>query len=162
MTARMVYEDFEVDFVFDFEVPALDREDIIEFASRFDPQRFHLDEGEAVKTHFGGLVASGFQTQLLCFQPFCREILANSHAVGAPGIDKLKWLRPWHPGEALGGRVKLMRKRPSSRRRDRGYLEFLLEADVDEAPLFSMLWTVIMLTREGAGSHPRTHGDPSN
>lgn len=150
MATRKVFEDFEDGFVFEFAVPALGREDITEFARRFDPQRFHLDEGEAEKTHFGGLVASGFQTQLLCFQPFCREILANSHAVGAPGIDELKWLRPWYPGEALEGRVSLQRKRPSSRRRDRGYLEFLLEADVDEEPLFSMLWTVIMLTREGA------------
>ena len=105
------FEDFEDDFVFDFEVPALSKEEIIGFASDYDPQRFHLDESEAAKTHFGGLVSSGFQTQLMCFQPFCRQVLNNSYAVGAPGIEELKWLRPWYPGEALEGRVKLTGKR---------------------------------------------------
>ena len=143
------FEDFEDDFVFDFEVPALSKEEIIGFASDYDPQRFHLDESEAAKTHFGGLVSSGFQTQLMCFQPFCRQVLNNSYAVGAPGIEELKWLRPWYPGEALEGRVKLTGKRSSSSRNDRGYLAFYLEAGHGLSPVISMRWTVIILTREG-------------
>ena len=90
MESWKYFEDFEDGFVFDFEVPALTKEEIISFARNYDPQRFHLDAVEAEKTHFGGLVASGFQTQLLCFQPFCRQVLNSSFAIGAPGIDELK------------------------------------------------------------------------
>ena len=38
------------------------REDIIEFAKRFDPQPFHTDENAAKESIFGGLVASSLHT----------------------------------------------------------------------------------------------------
>ena len=145
--AKKYYEDFETDFKFEYLVTGLSAEEIKEFAARYDPQRFHLDEDEAAATHFGGLVASGFQTQLLCFVPFCREVLVDTHAVGAPGIDELKWLRPWYPGETLSVTVTLIGKRLSSKREDRGYLNFRLEAHQDGTPTLSMTWMVIMLTR---------------
>ena len=147
MAALKCFEDFEEGFIYEFKVPGLTESEIIDFARLYDPQRFHLDATEAKKTHFGGLVASGFQTQLVCFQPFCRDVLNHSYGVGAPGIDELKWIRPWYPGEDLQSSVKLLNKRSSSKRTDRGYLEFLLEASTDDKPVVSMRWTVIMLTR---------------
>jgi len=141
------FEDFYEGFRFEHEGPGLTAAEIKDFAARYDPQRFHLDEAEAAQTHFGGLVASGFQTQLLCFEPFCREVLANAAGVGSPGIDSLKWLRPWWAGEALSVSVTVAEKRASSNRADRGYLRFRLEAAVDGAPTLEMDWVVIMLTR---------------
>ena len=58
MESWKYFEDFEEGFVFDFEVPALTKEEITSFARNYDPQRFHLDAVEAEKTHFGGLVES--------------------------------------------------------------------------------------------------------
>lgn len=147
---KKCFEDFPEDFVFTSRIPGLTAGEIKEFASRYDPQRFHVDEEEAAQTHFGGLIASGFQTQMLCFGPFCREVLLQSWAVGAPGIDKLQWLRPWWPGEELKVKVTLLNKRQSGKRNDRGYLHFILEAAAGEEPVISMEWTVIMLTRAGA------------
>ena len=149
MDSWKCFEDFEDGFVFEFTVPGLNRDEIVGFARDYDPQRFHLSEEAAEKTHFGRLIASGFQTQLLCFQPFCRQVLNSAHAVGAPGIDELKWLRPWYPGEYLEGQVSLLSKRGSSSREDRGYLEFLLEASADGAPLLATRWIVVILTRAG-------------
>lgn len=140
------FEDFEDGYVFESTVPALTAGEIVEFATLYDPQRFHLDPEAASKTHFGGLVASGFQTQLLCFQPFCREVLLNAQAVGAPGIDSLKWLRPWYPGETLAVSVRLIDKRLSSKRQDRGYLQFQLQARCNAEPVLEMNWMIIMLT----------------
>jgi len=144
------FEDFAEGFCHEYRVPGLDAEQIKAFAALYDPQRFHLDEEAAAKTHFGGLVASGFQTQMLCFVPFCREVLNHSAAVGAPGLDSVRWLRPWYPGEDLDVRVQLAGRRPSSKRNDRGYLSFQLSADADGKPTLTMDWTVIMLTRESA------------
>jgi len=38
------------------------REEVIGFASKFDPQAFHLDDAAAAKTYFGRLSASGWHT----------------------------------------------------------------------------------------------------
>lgn len=144
------FEDFEEGSLHQYQVQGLTPDEIKSFAAQYDPQLFHLDEVAAEKTHFGGLVASGFQTQLLCFGPFCREVLLGTGAVGAPGIDKLQWLRPWYPGEALDVTVRLVEKRTSSKRTDRGYLAYKLEAEVDGVPTLAMEWVVIMLTRDGS------------
>ncbi|NQY86463.1 MAG: acyl dehydratase [Colwellia sp.] len=152
MNSKMYFEDFLEGFRFDFSVPGLTVDEITNFAALYDPQRFHLDENEAAKTHFGGIVASGFQTQLLCFRPFCEEVLQNTQAVGAPGIDSLKWLRPWYPDEKIEAKVTLVSKRLSSNRHDRGYLGFEMRASIEGTPMLSMDWVVIMLTRAGLNS----------
>jgi acyl dehydratase len=149
--SRIYFDDFDEGYNYSYRVPGLTVEQIKHFAARYDPQRFHLDEEAAASTHFGGLVASGFQTQLMCFEPFCREVLLNTGAVGAPGIDSLRWIRPWYPAEVLDVSVRLLGKRMSSTRNDRGYLNFVLEAAMDGQPTLKMEWNVIMLTREGAG-----------
>ena len=69
MAEKRVFEDFEAGSQWLYQVKGLSAEAIVEFAERYDPQRFHLDENEAAATHFGALCASGFQTQLLCFNP---------------------------------------------------------------------------------------------
>ncbi len=143
------FEDLEEGFSIEYSVPGLTNSEIIEFAAQYDPQRFHLDEHEAAKTHFGRLVASGFQTQLLCFRPFCEKVLRNAQAVGAPGIDSLKWLRPWYPGEELDVRVTVVSKRLSSKRIDRGYIGVELNAEANGTPVLAMKWVFIMLTKEG-------------
>lgn len=152
-TPKKYFEDFEEKFVFASEVPGLTPQEIKDFAREYDPQLFHLDEEVAANTHFGGLVASGFQTQLKCFLPFCREVLLNSSSVGAPGIDSLKWLQPWYPNKTLDVTVTLTKKRVSSKRNDRGYMNFELAAKADDVVILTMAWASIMLTRQGsAGS----------
>ena len=146
------FEDFEVGFEHEYIVPGLSVKAITDFASLYDPQRFHLDEEAASKTFFGSLVASGFQTQLSCFVPFCKEVLLDSLSVGSPGIDKLTWVRPWYPETPLDVKVRLVEKRMSSKRNDRGYLIFELEADAGETRILEMGWMVIMMTRDSQGS----------
>ena len=142
------FEDFEVGVCDRYTVKGLTDEQIIEFAREFDPQRFHLDAEAAAQTHFGGLVASGFQTQLLCFRPFCDRVLLDSEAVGSPGIDQMRWLRPWYPGDDLAVTVTLLEKRRSGSRPDRGYLTFELSATTQGMAVFDMNWTVIMMVRQ--------------
>ena len=146
---KKYFKDFEKGSCYEYQVPGLTVHEIKEFAALYDPQRFHLDEDEAKKTHFGELIASGFQTQLKCFEPFCRKVLINSGAIGSPGVDSLKWVRPWYPHEQLDVKVTLVEKRLSSKRNDRGYLSFKLEAKVGESMTLIVDWVVIMLTEDG-------------
>ena len=66
---------------------------IIDFATRYDPQRFHIDKEAAAQTHFGGLIASGFQTLGLSFLMFFELGVLRDSGIGAPG----------HRGAALDG-----------------------------------------------------------
>ncbi len=150
INSKIWFEDFEEGFSFECSIPGLTTSEITEFAALYDPQRFHLDEEEAKATHFGGLVASGFQTQLLCFRPFIENVLQQTQAVGAPGIDSIKWLRPWYPGETLDLTVTLVSKRLSSKRNDRGYLGFEFKAEASGVPTLAMEFVVIMLSKSGS------------
>ena len=143
---KKYFEDFAEGDVFEYRVAGVTPQEIKDFAKLYDPQAFHLDEAEAAKTHFGDLVASGFQTQLLCFGPFCRQVLLNSGSVGAPGVN-IKWLRPWYPDIPLDVAVTLVSKRLSSKSNDRGYMSMVLEAKADDVAILAMDWTVIMLTQ---------------
>ena len=144
---QQYFEDFPEAANYNYIVDGVSAEEIKEFARRYDPQRFHLDEDEAERTHFGRLVASGFQTQLLCFKGFCDLVLQTAAAVGAPGIDSIQWKRPWYPDQKLGVSVSLLNKRLSTKKQDRGYIRFRLVACADANEIFIMEWAVIMLTR---------------
>ena len=83
------------------------------FAAAYDPQPFHLDASRAAETHFGGLVASGWQTAACWMKHFVaartRAGAARS-AVGlpvaaagpSPGFDALRWIQPVRAGETIG------------------------------------------------------------
>ena len=58
----LYWEDFREGDVHEFGAFEVKRDDIVRFASEFDPQPFHLDEDAARRTLFGGLIASGWHT----------------------------------------------------------------------------------------------------
>ena len=56
------FEDFEVGYSFETKPTLISKEEIINFASKYDPQLFHLDEEKAKDGPFGQLTSSGFMT----------------------------------------------------------------------------------------------------
>ena len=95
---------------------------IIDFALAYDPQPFHLDCKAAAASHFGGLIASGFQTLALGFRSFLQLGLFSACGMGSPGLDELRWLRPVRPGDTLRSEVEVVEARPSRSKPDRGIL----------------------------------------
>ena len=91
---RLYWEDFPVGAVFEFGGVTLTREAIVDFASRYDPQPFHLDDAAAEASLFGGLSASGWHTCALTMRMMCDAYLNRSASLGSPGIDELRWLKP--------------------------------------------------------------------
>ena len=90
------------------------REEVLEFARKYDPQPFHLDDEAAAITHFGRLAASGWHTGAMAMSVIVRHLNAHPQAgLGSPGIDELRWLRPVYPGDRLTVRGKLLDKTPS-------------------------------------------------
>jgi acyl dehydratase len=75
-------------------------ESIIEFAKQFDPQLFHLDRGEAKRTLFGGLAASGWHTAAISMRLFIQTMNVLGGIIGM-GVDELHWPNPVRPGDQL-------------------------------------------------------------
>lgn len=93
------------------------REEVIEFARKYDPQPFHLSDEAAANTHFGRLSASGWHTTAMTMSMLVEQFQANPQAgLGAAGIDELRWLKPVHPGDTLRCETELLEKRESRSR----------------------------------------------
>lgn len=76
------------------------REDIIEFAERFDPQPFHTDENAAKQSLFGGLVASSLHTLSACTRAVV-EAQGEVAILSGVGMDEAKMFNPVRPGDVL-------------------------------------------------------------
>lgn len=114
------FEDYQAGETFEFGDHLVTREEIVEFASRYDPQPFHLDEVQAAQSHFGGLVASGWMTAGVLMRMMCDHFLASEASMGSPGVDQLRWLKPVRPGDRLHARVTVVEARRSQSKPDRG------------------------------------------
>ena len=106
------WEDFREGEVREFGETQVKREDIVRFASEFDPQPFHVDDDAARKTMFGGLIASGWHTAAMAMRMMCDAYLLKSASLGSPGIEQLKWLLPVRPGDTLRMRLTVLESRP--------------------------------------------------
>jgi acyl dehydratase len=97
------------------------REEVIEFASKYDPQPFHLDDLAASQTYFGRLSASGWHTSSMAMRMIVENMKANQQAgLGSPGIDELRWLQPVYPGDTLRIESEILSKRRSKSRPEMG------------------------------------------
>lgn len=111
---------------------SLSKEEIIEFAAKYDPQPFHLDDEAAKDSLFGGLVASGWHTCCMTMRLMVDSYLGEAASLGAPGLDELRWLRPVRPDTKLTAHRVCLETRPSKSRADVGLVKHRFEV-VDEA-----------------------------
>ena len=97
------------------------REEVLEFAAKYDPQPFHLDDAAAAATHFGRVAASGWHTAAMTMRMMVDNLAVGGHAgIGSPGLDELRWLRPVYPGDTLRVETTLTEVRPSRSKPDMG------------------------------------------
>ena len=97
------------------------REEVLEFARKYDPQPFHLSDEEAAKTHFKRLAASGWHTTAMTMAVIARHVVQHQQAgLGSPGIDELRWRRPVYPGDTLSVHGHILEKTPSRSRPEMG------------------------------------------
>jgi len=119
----MYYEDYEVGLTFHSASVTLTEAAIIDFGMRYDPQPFHVDPRAAERSHFGGLIASGWQVGAIGFRLLVDAGFLRGGGMGAPGLDDVKWLRPVRPGDSIRSEAEVLARRPSKSRTDRGYVD---------------------------------------
>jgi acyl dehydratase len=148
----MIYfEDLEIGAETDFGTYEVTREEVLEFARKYDPQPFHLSDEAAAKTHFGRLAASGWHTCAMTMAVIARKVVNEEQAgLGSPGVDELRWLKPVYPGDTLHVSGKILEKTPSRSKPEIG--SFRTETTVtnqDDVPV--MRFTSIVLIRRRPG-----------
>ena len=111
----MIYfEDLEIGAETYFGSYEVTREEVLEFARKYDPQPFHLSDEEAAKTHFGRIAASGWHSCAMTMAVIARHVVDEEQAgLGSPGIDELRWRVPVFPGDTLHVRGTIVDKTPS-------------------------------------------------
>ena len=125
------------------------REEVIEFAGRYDPQAFHLSDEAAAATHFGRLSASGWHTCAMVMAMMVENLKASDQAgLGSPGLDELRWLKPVYPGDTLRCEIELYEKTPSRSRPEMGSFRSRISVfNQDDVKVMSFLSIGLIRTR---------------
>lgn len=149
MTGDLWYEDFAPGQTFTSRAETMTRERIVAFAAEFDPQPQHMSEAAAKTSQFGELVASGWHTASLTMRLQYDIGLGRIRGGGMGAqVDKLTWLRPVRPGDALHVLLEVVEMRPSRSRPDRGVITFRTTTlNQREEPVQTMTAAVIVPRR---------------
>src|ERR1700732_3069447 len=115
------FEDLKVGERFQSEIFEVPGNAIIEFAEKFDPQKFHLNAKSAERSIFKGLVASGWHTAAITMRLFVKTLNFAEGAIGL-GVDELRWPHAVRPGDVLQVRTEILETRPSRSKPDHGII----------------------------------------
>ena len=148
---KWAYEDFGEGAVLDLGTKIVSADEIVEFASEFDAQPFHLDEEAGKASILGGLSASGWHTCSMFMRMLCDAFLLDSTAQGAPGVDYAKWKRPVLAGDTLSGKLTILSKRLSRSKPTLGFVNWRAELVNQKGEVvFEFANSCMFLTREAA------------
>lgn len=117
----LYFEDIKVGSKSSFGSYAVTMEEVLQFATAYDPQPFHLNMDAAAKTHFGRISASGWHTCAMTMRMMVDHMDINKQAgLGSPGVDELRWRKPVYPGDILRVETEVIEKRRSQSRPEMG------------------------------------------
>jgi acyl dehydratase len=114
------FEDYKPGAVHEYGSATLTADELVDFATRFDPQPIHIDPVYAAAGPFGGLIASGWHTAGLMMRLLADNYLSKVASLASPGVDELRWPHPVRPGDVLRLRVEVVEARESRSKPDRG------------------------------------------
>ncbi|HLN47233.1 MAG TPA: MaoC family dehydratase [Magnetospirillaceae bacterium] len=114
MTDRY-FDDFAVGQTHQTDSAVVHLDEIVDFARRYDPQPFHLDDGAAEASVFKGMTASGWFTAALTMRLIVQSNVMKATGIIGVGIDELRWPRPVRPGDTLRVTMEIIDVKPSQR-----------------------------------------------
>lgn len=149
MAPTIFWEDMQPGSVRELGTTTVDAQEVKEFAGRYDPQPFHLDEEAGRQSMFGGLCASGWHTCALIMRLTVDNLLRHTPSLGSPGLESLKWLKPVFPGDVLSLRHTILEARPLRKRPTAGLVRARWDVSNQQGEL--------VLQMEGYGFFGRRH-----
>lgn len=124
------------------------REEVLEFARKYDPQPFHLSDEAAAKTHFGRLAASGWHTCAMTMAVIARYVVKEEQAgLGSPGVDEVRWLKPVYPGDRLTVRGTVVDMTPSRSKPHIGVIRTRTVASNQDGADVMSFTSIVMIQR---------------
>jgi acyl dehydratase len=115
------FEDLAIGTTAELGAHTFTRDEIVDFARRFDPQPFHLDEAAAKESLFGALCASGWHTAaiwlrlMLDYRQREADLLTfrgerPARYGPSPGFENLRWLKPVFVGDTIRFTTRIKEK----------------------------------------------------
>ncbi|MBT9609122.1 MAG: MaoC family dehydratase [Aquabacterium sp.] len=152
---RWHWEDLHEGLCLTFGPKIVARDEVIRFATDFDPQPFHLSEEAGKASLFGGLAASGWHTAGMVMRLMCDGFLLNASSLGSPGLDSLKWLKPVMVGDEIRARMTILGTRPMKSKAHVGLVQSRWEAinQRDEVVMVIESWAMFGRREAAKESH---------
>ncbi|MBX3561526.1 MAG: MaoC family dehydratase [Sphingomonas sp.] len=145
-------EDMEIGRKARFGAYQVTREEVLEFARKYDAQPFHLSDEAAARTHFGRIAASGWHTCAMTMSMLVDYLGTDPQAgLGSPGVDELRWLKPVYPGDTLRVETEVVDATPSRSKPQLGSIRSNVTVfNQDDVPVMRFTSIVLMLRRPAA------------
>ena len=145
------WEDYELGAVYEIGSKLMTKEEIVEFASKYDPQPFHLDEDARRRSIFGGLAASGWHTCSSVMRLLVDNYISRETSLGSPGVDEVRWLKPVLAADTVTAKVRIVDKKPSRSRPEMGSIFNQYEVYNQAGALVMTMKGVGLIRRRPAG-----------
>jgi acyl dehydratase len=124
---KWYFEDLEIGKAIEVGSRTVTEEEIVAFATEYDPQPFHVDADAAGKSIYGGLIASGWHTCSMMMRIMVDGFLAEAASLGSPGVDEIRWLKPVRGGDTLTVTSTATEAHASTSKPDRGVVHTVWE-----------------------------------
>jgi acyl dehydratase len=147
--ARIAYEDLTAGRVFDLGSTSVEKDEMLAFNTRYDPQPFHVDADAAARSWAGGLCASGWFTASLWMRCYVDTVLSDSTSMGSPGGREMLWPAPVYPGDVLDMRMEILAARVSRSRPKLGLVDLTGTAWRGAEQVLGLTFTGMFGRREG-------------
>jgi len=120
----LFFEDFRLGHLGKFGPRLVTREEMLAFAAEFDPQPMHLDEAAASRSMLKGLSGSGWHLCSIIMRMMFDGFIGRTVSLGSPGVNELRWLAPFRPGDEIMLDVEVTELRVSRSRPSTGIVMF--------------------------------------
>ncbi len=102
------------------------KEEVIEFAKKWDPQPYHIDEAKAKGTIHGGVIASATHTLAISFL-LRHQIESDIADIAGLELDEMVFPNPVRPGDRLSVAIEYVERRESRKKPDRGIVTRVID-----------------------------------
>jgi len=146
--SRNYFEDFRVGERRTAGEYVVTENEIVEFASKWDPEPFHVDPDAARASVFAGLTACG--THIIAIRNWLIHRLPNkAHVLAGLGIEDLRFATPVRPGDRLSLSIECVEARPSSSKPDRGIVRSVLTVTNQKGETVLTTTEAVLVARRG-------------
>lgn len=145
--ATLYADDFRVGAVVELGTHLVGEDEIIAFATQWDPQLMHLDPAAAGSGPFGGIIASGIHTMAIFHRLHVTKLLVRAAVIAGRGMRELRLPMPTRAGDVLTGRVEIIEHRLRPHRHDAEVVVRGTLVNQDGAVVFEMVGDVLIASR---------------